>query len=73
MIKKGEKPPVFIRDQPGFKERGGKKFYYTYKDIATLLQVKVNTVQHLASSGKLDPGSLESIVSECVFRGLCND
>ncbi len=70
MIKKGEKPLVFIRDQPGFKERGMKKFYYTYKDIATLLQVKINTVQHLVSSKKLDPNSLEDIVREAICRGV---
>ncbi len=73
MIKKGEIPEVFIRDQPGFKERGAKKFYYTYKDIATLLRVKINTVQHLVSSKKLDPNSLEGIVMEAIYRGVCDE
>ncbi len=73
MTKKGEKQLVFIRDQPGFKERGPKKFYYTYQDIATLLRVKINTVQHLVSSKKLDPHSLESIIQEAFRRGVQDD
>ena len=73
MIKKGESPLVFIRDQPGFKERGSKKFYYSYKDIATLLRVKINTVQHLVSAKKLDPKSLKSIVREAVLRRVFDE
>ena len=68
MIEKDEKTLVFIRDQPGFKERGAKKFYYTYQDIATLLGIKANTVQHLVSSKKLDPYSLKSILNQAVLR-----
>lgn len=47
---------------PNHKERGPKRFIYTYGDLATLFNVKVDTIRHWVSNGKLDPYSLSSIV-----------
>ena len=44
------------------KERGCKKFFYTYQDIADLLGISISRVQHLKSEGKLNPASLKSIM-----------
>lgn len=45
-----------------YKERGAKKFYYTYQDIAEVLGISISRVQHLKSEGKIDPASLMSVV-----------
>lgn len=43
------------------KGKSSKKFYYTYKDIAELLDISVDRVRHLISEGKLNP-TLKGIV-----------
>ena len=56
------------RNHPNYKPRGLKRFYYTYEDIASALSLKVNTVQHLSSTGKLDPLDLKSIIENYLKR-----
>ena len=55
--------PKDPRSHPNYKPRGEKKYYITVSDIATVLNRKVNTVQHLVSSGKLYPDDLQSIIN----------
>lgn len=49
----------------GHKERGPKRFCYTYQDLAVLFDMKPEAVRQAASRGRFDPSSLQSIVSFC--------
>ncbi|MFA4871390.1 MAG: hypothetical protein WC623_24540 [Pedobacter sp.] len=51
------------RQNPAHKERGAKRFCYTYQNIATVLGYKnVVSVRRLVSKKLLNPESLGSIV-----------
>ena len=50
------------RSNPNHKERGCKKFFYTYQDIANVVSLSVSRVQHLKIEGKIIPESLKSII-----------
>ena len=45
------------------RERGPKRFTYTYDDLARLLWMKPATLRAWVWGGKLDPRSLEAICS----------
>jgi len=50
--------------------KGGvpKRFYYTYQDIANLSGLTASTIQKYATTGRLDPHSLESVVDFLTSR-----
>lgn len=48
------------------RERGPKRFFYTYADLALLYGVKEVTVRQWVSRGLLDPTSIESVC--CLSR-----
>jgi hypothetical protein len=50
------------------RERGPKKFFYTYADIARICGLSVASVQTYASRGDFEPGDLESVIAFVVAR-----
>lgn len=49
--------------------RGHKVYGYTYLDLADLYGVKVDTVRHWVTAGKLNPCNIKSIIELYVSRG----
>lgn len=47
----------------GHRERGPRRFTYTWTDMAALLGCSVKTAQNAASFGTFDPASLASVVA----------
>lgn len=62
-----EKKLVKVRDQPGFREHGSKRFSFTYEDYAKAAGLSVQTVRSAASTragtiAELDPNDFESVI-----------
>ena len=56
------------RDHPNYRERGYKKFNYTYEDLASLFGIKIQSVRNLVSEGKFNPSDLESVFNYWLTR-----
>lgn len=67
MLTRGMNPREHV---PGHRERGRKRFAYTYDDLATLYGVEVRTVYNWAAdSGRpFDPSDLESVCERWAER-----
>lgn len=55
------------REDPRHRERGPKKFHFTYEDIGRAAGVSLGTARTYASTGRYDPRDLRS-VAEFVLR-----
>lgn len=50
------------------RERGPKRFWYTYADLARVYGVAVGTVKWWAATGRLEPGDLEAVAMKWLER-----
>ena len=50
------------------RERGPKRFQFTYADIAEALEMTEAAVRKAASRGRFDPGNLESLLEFCIEK-----
>lgn len=64
-LKPGANPREALENH---RERGPKRFNYTWSDLADVTGLAVRTLQQYASQGKFDPESLQSVVDYVFLR-----
>lgn len=64
---KGSNPREVFRKH---KERGPKRFTYTYEDLARLSGVTIDALRKRISRGAFDPNSFESVIQYLVSREI---
>ena len=61
------------RNNPEHRERGVKRWYYTYKDVSKITGLSVDRLRHMHQEGAFDMGNLQDVVllgAERVLRNL---
>lgn len=54
--------PLNPRHHPNHRERGLKRWHYTYGDIARVTGLSLVTVRNYSRRGKYDPGDLANLI-----------
>lgn len=55
---------IMLKSHSNFRgiPRGKKKFYYTYDDLASILELRYSTIKKYVFERKFDPNNIESVL-----------